>query len=50
MGKNQNGNESGERMVSGWNTVVRKFGVCTGKDTGIKQIGRVIVGLLLVKK
>ena len=26
------------------------FGVCTGKDTGIKQTGRVIVGLLLVKK
>ena len=27
-----------------------RSGVCTGKDTGIKQTGRVIVGLLLVKK
>ena len=26
-----------------------RSGVCTGKDTGIKQTGRVIVGLLLVK-
>ena len=48
--KTQNGNESGEGMVFGWNTVLRRSGVCTGKDTGIKQTGRVIVGLLLVKK
>ena len=38
------------RMVFGWNTVLRRSGVCTGKDTGIKQTGRGIVGLLLVKK
>ena len=44
------GNESSERMVFGWNTILWRSGVCTGKDTGIKQIGRVIVGLLLVKK
>ena len=44
------GNESGERMVFGGNTVVWRSGVCTGKDTGLKQTGRVIVGLLLVKK
>ena len=50
MGKNQNGNESGERMVSGWNTVLRRFGVCTGKDTGIKQTGRAIPDWLLVIK
>ena len=49
MGKDTNGNESGERMVFGWNTVLWRSGVCTGKDTGIKQTGRVIVGLLLVK-
>jgi hypothetical protein len=42
--------ESGERMVFGGNTVLWRSGVCTGKDTGIKQTGRVIVGLLLVKK
>ena len=45
-----NGNESGERMVFGWNTILWRSGICTGKDTGIKQTGRVIVGLLLVKK
>ena len=50
VGKDTNGNESGERMVFGWNTILWRFGVCTGKDTGIKQTGRVIVGLLLVKK
>ena len=38
------------RMVFGGNTVLWRSGVCTGKDTGIKQTGRVIVGLLLVKK
>ena len=45
-----NGNESGERMVSGWDTVLWRFGVCAGKDTGIKQTGRVIADLLLVIK
>ena len=50
MGKDTNGNESGEKMVFGWNTILWRSGVCTGKDTGIKQTGRVIVGLLLVKK
>ena len=50
MGKDTNGNESGERMVFGWNTILWRSGVCSGKDTGIKQTGRVIVGLLLVKK
>ena len=50
MGKDADGNESSERIVFGWNTILWRSGVCTGKDTGIKQIGRVIVGLLLVKK
>ena len=47
MDKNQNGNESGEGMVSGGNTVLRQSGVCTGKDTGIKQTGREIAVWLL---
>ena len=33
----KNGNESGERMVFGGNTVLWRSGVCTGKDTGINQ-------------
>ena len=47
MGKDTNGNESGEGMVFGWNTVLRRSGVCTGKDTGIKQTGREIAVWLL---
>ena len=50
MGKNQNGNESGERMVFGWNTILWRSGVCTGKDTGIKQTEREIAAWLLVIK
>ena len=50
MGKDTNGNESGERMVFGWNTILWRSGVCTGKDTGIKQIGRVIVGFVVSEK
>ena len=45
MGKDQNGNESGERMVSGGNTVLRRSGVCTGKDTGINQTGSLLSGI-----
>ena len=47
---NPNGNESVERMVFGWNTVLRRSGVCTGKDTGIKQTDREIADWLLVIK
>ena len=50
MGKETNGNESGERMVFGGNTVLQRSGVCTGKDTGIKQTDREIVDWLLVIK
>ena len=50
MGKDTNGNESGERMVFGWNTVLWRFGVCTGKDTGIKQTERKIATWLVVIK
>ena len=50
MGKDTNGNESGERMVFGWNTVLRRFGVCMGKDTGIKQTEREKADWLLVIK
>ena len=35
MGKDQNGNEFGERMVSGGNTVLRRFGIYLGENTGI---------------
>ena len=45
MGKDQNGNESGERMVSGGNTVLWRSGVCTGKDTGINQTGSLLSGI-----
>ena len=38
MGTDQNGDESGERMVSGGDTILRKSGICAGKDTGINQI------------
>ena len=31
----QNGDESGKRMVSGGNTILRRSGICTGKNTGI---------------
>ena len=27
--------ESGKRMVSGGNTILRRSGICTGKNTGI---------------
>ena len=37
VGKDQNGNESGEGMVSGGNALLRRSGVCSGKDTGINQ-------------
>ena len=50
MGKDTNGNESGERMVFGWNTILWRSGVCTGKDTGIKQTEREIAAWLLVIK
>ena len=48
--KTTNGNESGERMVFGWNTILWRSGVCTGKDTGIKQTEREIAAWLLVIK
>ena len=50
MGKDTNGNESGEGMVFGWNTVLRRSGVCTGKDTRIKQTEREKADWLLVIK
>jgi len=50
VGKDTNGNESGERMVFGWNTILWRFGVCTGKNTGIEQTERKIADWLLVIK
>ena len=50
MSKDTNGNESGEGMVFGWNTVLRRSGVCTGKDTRIKQTEREKADWLLVIK
>ena len=37
MGTDQNGDESGKRMVSGGDTLLRKFGICAGKDTWINR-------------
>ena len=37
-------------MVFGWNTVLWRTGVCTGKDTGIKQTEREMAEWLLVIK
>ena len=37
MGTDQNGDESGKRMVSGGDTVLWKSGICTGKDTRINR-------------
>ena len=33
----KNGDEFVKRMVSGWNTVLWRFGICAGKNTGISQ-------------
>ena len=35
MGSDQNGDESGKGMVSGRNTVLRRFGIYLGENTGI---------------
>ena len=35
VGTNKNGDESGKRMVSGGNIILRRSGICTGKNTGI---------------
>ena len=35
MGADQNGDESGKGMVSGRNTVLRRFGIYLGENTGI---------------
>ena len=35
MGVDQNGDESGKGMVSGRNTVLRRFGIYLGENTGI---------------
>ena len=34
----KNGDESCNGMVSGWNALLRRFGICAGKNTGINQI------------
>ena len=39
MGTDQNGDESGKRMVSGGYTLLRRSGICAGKDTGINRSG-----------
>ena len=36
-GTDQNGDESGKRMVSGGDTLLWKSGICAGKDTGINR-------------
>ena len=37
MGTDQNGDESGKRMVSGGDTLVWRSGICAGKDTWINR-------------
>ena len=37
MGTDQNGDESGKRMVSGWNAILWRSGICAGKDTWINR-------------
>ena len=37
MGTDQNGDESGKRMVSGGNTLLWRFGICAGEDTRINR-------------
>ena len=50
MGTDQNGDESGKRMVSGGNALLWRFGICAGEDTRIKQTDREIADWLLVIK
>lgn len=35
----KDGDESCNGMVSGGNALLRRFGICTGKNTGINQTG-----------
>ena len=37
MGTDQNGDESGKRMVSGGDTLLWRSGICAGKDTWINR-------------
>ena len=37
MGTDQNGDESGKRMVSGGNALLWRFGICAGEDTRINR-------------
>ena len=37
MGTDQNGDESGKRMVSGGNALLWRFGICAGEDTWINR-------------
>ena len=37
MGTDQNGDESGKRMVTGGDTLLWRSGICAGKDTGINR-------------
>ena len=37
MGTDQNGDESGKRMVSGRDTLLWRSGICAGKDTWINR-------------
>ena len=36
-GTDQNGDESGKRMVSGGNALLWRFGICAGEDTRINR-------------
>ena len=44
MGTDQNGDESGKRMVSGGNALLWRFGICAGEDTRINELQSTSVG------
>ena len=44
MGTDQNGDESGKRMVSGGDTLLWRSGICAGEDTRINELQSTSVG------
>ena len=45
MGTDKDGDESCNGMISGGNALLRRFGICTGKNTGINQTGSLLSGI-----
>ena len=44
MGTDQNGDESGKRMVTGGDTLLWRSGICAGEDTRINELQSTSVG------